>query len=350
MPRLLIDIYKTKNLNSGIGQFSINFAEELLKTVPPDFKTTFLVPSTFHEHDFSQINILRNNFLNRNFPWLNRGYDLWHSLHQFPSHFPGPKTKWVLTIHDLNFLVEKSEKKAANYLNKLQASVDRATAVTVISGYTEKLVRENLRLSGKPLHMIHNGIKIKSFPDARKPGFIKKENFFFAIGIITAKKNFQVLLPLMTLFPDWDLIIAGNIDSPYARQLIEQVNSLGLANRVRLPGNIDEQQKYWLYSHCDALFFPSLAEGFGMPLIEAMLMGKPVFSSRNASLPEIGGEYAFYWENFEPEHMAEVVRNGLSRYAKNKEQLSASIIAHARGFSWTTCIEKYLSVYREVLR
>jgi len=349
MPRLLIDIYKIKNLNSGIGQFSYNFAEEYSRHIPPGYKTTFLVPWTFQKPHLWPIKTCRATLLKRNLPWLNPHYDLWHSLHQFPAHYPGLKTKWILTIHDLNFLVEKSEEKAANYLKKLQTNIDKATAITVISEYTKKLVTENLRLCDKPLYMIHNGIKGNEFPGSSKPAFLMNERFFFSIGIVTAKKNFHVLLPLMHHFPDHELVIAGDIESPYARQLLEQLNSSGLANRVHLPGNITEQQKYWLYAHCEAFLFPSLAEGFGMPVIEAMLLGKPVFSSRNTSLPEIGGEIAFYWDNFKPEYMAEVLRKGLKRYALEREQLSAQIISHARQFNWTTCIEKYRSVYREVL-
>jgi glycosyltransferase involved in cell wall biosynthesis len=348
MPRLLIDVYKTRNLASGIGQFSINFAETLSKKAIQGYLIDFLCPRNFPDGDWGQINLQKVNLQKRYFPRFNRTYDIWHSLYQFPSYIPNRRSRWILTIHDLNFLTEKDKRKSDHYLNKLQHSVDQAAAISVISDYTRNQVLEHLDVQGKPLFRIYNGISVKAFPEAQKPSFLASDNFFFTIGIITSKKNFHVLLPLMQRFPGYDLVIAGENDSAYAKEILDQVNVLKLAGRVHLPGKISDQDKYWFYSHCHAFLFPSLAEGFGMPVIEAMLFGRPVFTSTFASLPEIGGNYAFYWQNFDPDHMAEVLKDGLAACDRQKGEFSSAVAGYAQKFNWHQCIDNYLSMYSEV--
>jgi glycosyltransferase involved in cell wall biosynthesis len=349
-PRLLIDLYKTRNLNSGIGRFSFNFAGALAGKKSPEFNFDFLCPRNFPDLDYEQIRKQKVSLQKRYFPWLNDPYEIWHSLYQFPSFIPNRRSKWILTIHDLNFLEEKDQIKSTRYLKKLQDHVNHATAISVISKHTKSQVLEHLDVACKPLYRIYNGIGVESFPGAEKPGFLTNENFFFTIGIITAKKNFHVLLPLLNKFPDHDLVIAGERDSAYAKEILDKVHALKLTNRVHLPGKISDQDRYWLYSRCRAFLFPSLAEGFGMPVIESMLLGKPVFTSTFASLPEIGGQHAFYWENFDPDHMAEVMQKGLADYDRQPDEFSASMRNYAQKFSWNQCIDNYLSMYREVIK
>ena len=349
MPRILIDLYKTRNLNSGIGQFALNFAEALSQKQEPGFTFDFLCPRNFPGKDWDQINFQKVNLQKRYFPWLNKTYDLWHSLYQFPSHIPNRHSKWILTIHDLNFLVEKDKAKSLRYLEKLQANVDKASAVSVISDFTKSQVLENLDVKNKPLYRIYNGISVNHFPEAQKPRFLTNDRFFFTIGIISAKKNFNVLVPLMKKFPGYDLVIAGDNDSAYAKEISDRIAELGLTERIHLPGKISEEDKYWLYSRCRAFLFPSLAEGFGMPVIEAMLLGRPVFTSTYASLPEIGGQAAFYWQNFDPDHMAEVMQNGLAEFDRQPVEFSAKLVRYAQKFNWSQCLENYLSMYSEVI-
>jgi len=350
MCKILIDIYKTKDINSGLGQFSYNYAEKICNNVPKKYHIDFLASKTFSFQNKQNINFKKTNFQNRYLPFLNQTYDIWHSLHQFPSHLPNKKTKLLLTIHDLNFLFEKNKSKSARYLKKLQKNIDKAMAVTVISDYTKDLLLENVKLSDKPLYKIYNGVRLDTFENQLKPDFVKTDKFFFTLGIISAKKNFHSLLPLMRHFKGHQLIIAGKKNTSYARQIEKQIDQLGLKDRVILSGSVNASQKYWLYSNCRALLFPSVAEGFGLPVIEAMLLGKPVFLSKKTSLPEIGGPFAFYWENFDPENMAEVVKEKLAHFDNNQSQLSSQIREYAQKFSWKNCIQDYLEVYEEILK
>lgn len=348
MKKVLIDLYKAKEIYSGLGQFSINFANELMNQSPEEFNIIFLTPKSFELENIKKFNSLKVNFQKRYFPMFNKPYDIWHSLQQFPSHFPNKKSKFILTVHDLNFLVEKTGTKKLRYLKKLQKNIDRADYITTISNSTKKIIEDHINLRGKSIITIYNGIEINSQGAGYKPTYMDDKKFFFTIGIFNKKKNFHVLLSLMNYFKDYQLIIAGNKDTSYGKQIQQQINDRNLADRVILPGTINENEKLWLYSNCDAFLFPSLAEGFGMPVIEAMKFGKPVFLSKFTSLPEIGGDFAFYFDNFDEEYMSSFIKSKLSYYNDNKIILSDQIKKHADRFSWQKCIAQYLKLYQEI--
>ena len=120
--------------------------------------------------------------------------------------------------------------------------------------------------------------------------------------------------------------------------------NLGIYDRLYLIGTIDDASKYWLYKNCKAFVFPSLTEGFGLPVVEAMSLGKPVFLSNLTSLPEIGGTEAYYWKNFDPKSMIEVFEKGLIDFASDTNKASRSI-EWSKQFSWENAAKAYLKLY-----
>ena len=119
--------------------------------------------------------------------------------------------------------------------------------------------------------------------------------------------------------------------------------------RVHTLGKVSENEKKHLYLNCAAFAFPSLREGFGIPAIEAMTYGKPVFLANNTSLPEIGGEHAFFWDNFEIDHMTTVFLNGMQKYNKEKEFYSDWYKQRAASFTWEKAAKAYCEVYKKAL-
>jgi glycosyltransferase involved in cell wall biosynthesis len=92
---------------------------------------------------------------------------------------------------------------------------------------------------------------------------------------------------------------------------------------------------------------PSLAEGFGIPVVEAMQFGKPLFLSNLTSLPEIGSDVAFYFNSFKPDHMHDVFNAGMNEYKKNG--LANRIIERGSEFNWVDKARDYIKVYRSML-
>jgi glycosyltransferase involved in cell wall biosynthesis len=348
MIKVLVDLYKVKNIYSGLGQFSLNFANELVNQSSEEFNFIFLTPNNFEFEDDNRYKSVKVNLQKRYLPHFTKSYEIWHGLQQFPSHFPNRKSKFILTVHDLNFLFEKSGLKKLRYLKRLQNNVDKADYITTISEFTRKSIEEHINLRGKKIITIYNGIEIKSNGTCVRPKFVNDRKFFFSIGIFKEKKNFHVLVSAMKYFKDYQLIIAGNKDTVYGRYIQQQIGNIGMSDRIILPGNISTDERYWLYRNCEAFLFPSLAEGFGMPVIEAMKFGKPVFLSKLTSLPEIGGDHAFYFDNFDEKYMSSCIESGLSYYNENQAFLSEILRQRADSFSWQKCIAEYLKLYREI--
>ena len=348
MKRVLVEMEKLKNLESGLGQFCLNLGAQFQSLNPQNLALDFYVPALQKNAFGEQFNYVTHSVFHKLFPVNSSEYDVWHCLQQDSNYFPrGGKTKLILTIHDLNFLIKYKGSKQKSKLESLQKRVDKAAAITVISKFTESIVRENLVLNDKPLYVIYNGNTLKVVENATKPTFVTFPEFIFSIGIIAEKKNFHVLLPLLQNNKQLHLIIAGNNKSEYAQQLLKTAEKSGVSEQLHLPGIINDEAKYWLYKNCKAFVFPSLSEGFGLPVVEAMSLGKPVFLSNLTGLPEVGGKEAFYWKNFEPQHINEIFEKGLIEFANDPERATRSI-DWAKQFSWENAAKQYLDLYEKV--
>lgn len=119
--------------------------------------------------------------------------------------------------------------------------------------------------------------------------------FMLHLSNLQVNKNVDLLVDMMGLLPERHLVIAGNWKRrPELKARVDAMANVTALDRV------SEDEKWWLYRNCQAFLFPSACEGFGMPPIEAMKSGKPVFLSTLTSLPEVGGPDAFYWPQLTP--------------------------------------------------
>ena len=161
------------------------------------------------------------------------------------------------------------------------------------------------------------------------------------------KKNVHLLVEMMKYLPDQNLVIAGNWSGDYACMLQQQIKEENLRNIYILP-NVTEAEKAALYARCRAFLFPSLCEGFGLPPVEAMKLGKPIFLSTLTSLPEIGGEVAFYWNDLSPKPMAETVRKQMAVFDATSSY-SNQLKQNAARFNWEDCVAQYIKYYLEII-
>lgn len=299
------------------------------------------------------------NLFNKDAKHLNKNYihklifpkyediDVWHTTYQASSYMPDDKKlKKVITIHDLNFLYEKDlGPKRASYLKKHQLNIDNADHIIVISEFTKNDVIKNLNIRDKPLSVIYNGCDVEIFPNYINTNYTQKPPFLFAIGTVNAKKNFHVL-PALLKGNNFNLIIAGKEDPNYVTQIIEEARKHNVEERVKIIGTISNEEKYFYLKNCEAFLFPSIAEGFGIPVIEAMTFGKPVFLSKATSLPEIGGEFAYYFNYFDADYMQETFAKGLNHYNLNTPEMA--IINHAKKFDWKVSAKAYWDIYQSL--
>src|SRR5207344_1223577 len=150
---------------------------------------------------------------------------------------------------------------------------------------------------------------------------------------------------LAAFWPEQRFVFAG-ADSTYVAEVRRALADRRLGN-VRIQLDLSEAQKAWLYATCEGFLFPSLAEGFGLPPLEAMCFGKPVFLSRLTSLPEVGGDAGYYFDSFDGAAMRRTVEVGLARHVA--EQRAPLALAQAKRFSWSRCADEYVAQYRDLL-
>jgi glycosyltransferase involved in cell wall biosynthesis len=254
----------------------------------------------------------------------------------------------VVTVHDLNFLRDGRQERVARERRRIEQRLQRAAAVTAISRFVAADLEAEFDLGGKLVHVIHNGLAPPPEPSPHRPAFLPDGPFLFSIGNLLGHKNFHVLLDLLQELPGERLVIAGKKATPYGRFLAGEIAARGLGERAIMPGEISDGDRQWLYANCEAFLFPSVTEGFGLPVLEAMQCGRPVFLSRATSLPEIGGSLAFYFDGFGAEEMAATLREGMRLFHADPDY-PEKLREHAARFSWRAAAHGYIQVYREVL-
>jgi glycosyltransferase involved in cell wall biosynthesis len=280
-----------------------------------------------------------------------KGFDLWHATYQHTRYMPvrDRHIKVLLTLHDLNFLYDdqKPEEKKQRYLKRVQTLIDRADALVCISEYTRNDILRHCDTGGKPCPVIYNGSNRLEVPLLLRASYRPRRPFLFSIGVLHRKKNYHALLPLLQR-QDLEWLIAGRFEDPgYVALLKKQSEEMGVADRLHLLGRVSEGEKAWYFNHCQAFAFPSVSEGFGLPVVEAMTCGKPLFLSNRTALPEIGGDVSFYFRDFGSDHMEQVFEEGMREY--NRNGLRERIRQRGRHFSWDIAAREYLSVYRSLL-
>ena len=346
---IVIDCERMKYPNTGLYTFGNGFSHAINTVARAEDNLSFFIDARTGDFMGNEVHYIKKRLINKLFPVHVKNLDIWHTTYQLSKYIGGTKnTKNVLTVHDLNFLYERTLVSDINkYTKRHQKRIDRADYIVAISDFTRKDILEHLDVKGKPVITIHNGCTVQSYEGFDNPLYRPAKPYIFAIGTIIPKKNFHVLPPILK-DNDFELIIAG-IESGYVEKIRENARLHNVEDRLKIIGTISDEEKYWYLKHCKAFAFPSLAEGFGLPVIEAMRFGKPVFLSNLTSLPEIGGEHAYYFENFDPDSMSSVFENGMADYETNKEN-AALIKQHAFSFSWENCARKYYDVYQSLLR
>ncbi len=349
MHKIILDCERMKYPHTGLYHFCLQLGRSLLKEAgEEDF--SFFIPRECGPVFGSHAQYVSQYAGHK---WIlprTDDYSVWHATHQGSQYFPARrKIPIILTVHDLNFLKGdlKSAAKRRNYLQVLQHKIDRSDYIVAISQFVLDDLHAHIHFGNKPATVIYNGCNINE--DVRPAGPLIQPDapFLFTIGTIAIKKNFHVL-PALLVNNDKHLVIAGIVqDEVYKREIITAAQKAGVLNRVHFTGPVTEAEKYWYYQHCEAFVFPSLAEGFGLPVIEAMAFGKPVFLSPHTSLPEIGGNDAFYFNDFDPGNMRGVLQKGMMTYSSDAGLL-ARLKTRAYSFNWQQTARQYIEIYRRL--
>jgi glycosyltransferase involved in cell wall biosynthesis len=351
MKRIVFDCERMKYANTGLFTYCQQLGVQLSKQANPYHEDiSFFTPASAEgifgeKHHYITQKSLQKFLL----PSL-KNFDIWHSTYQSSQYLPflNRKIRVVLTIHDLNFLYDekKSAQKKEKYLRYIQKNIDRSAAIVTISEFGKNDVMQHCNVANVPIHVIHNGTNTLESPVLHRNSYRPEQRFVFSIGVINRKKNFHVLLPLLQN-NDMELVIAGPADDPdYLHYMKDSARRLGVDEKLRMLGPITEAEKSWYYQNCYAFAFPSLSEGFGLPVAEAMSVGKPLFLSDKTALPEIGKDVAFYFSDFDEHYMQHVFISGMESYKKHR--MEDRIKKRSSEFCWQKAASQYIDLYRSL--
>lgn len=351
MPKkIIIDCERMKYPHTGLHSYCINLMPALQKLVQPHLEElSFFLPKEQNGVFGKDADYLFQHSIQKLILPSLKKFSVWHSTHQDSDYYPSKnKLPVVLTIHDINIMhnADKTSAKRNHYIQQLKKKIRKANHVTFISNFTSNDVKKYIDLGDKPFSVVYNGCTIREIDSLKIPAIKPVAPFYFTISTIIKKKNMHVL-PCLLVGNDRLLVISGITQSEsYKKEIIAEAVKHGVEKRLIFTGAITENDKQWYLKNCEAFLFPSLTEGFGVPVVEAMYFGVPIFLSLLTSLPEIGGDVCYYFPSFEKDVMQQTIQNGLEHYRNSNA--AEQIKKRAGMFSWSNAATDYLNIYRSL--
>ncbi|MGB7589964.1 MAG: glycosyltransferase family 1 protein, partial [Terriglobia bacterium] len=234
-------------------------------------------------------------------------------------------------------------------------AVERATRVITSSRYTAEQLLAHTSVSENKLRIIPLGVDPPSLtlsPGERllaRARLVGESNeMILSVGVLQTRKNtLNALRALEKLPARYRLILVGG-DGYGSGTIHDYIRRQGLGPRVQVRGYVALEELQSLYQSASVLLFPSLEEGFGIPVLEAMANGLPVVASRTASLPEVGGEAALYVDPHDPQDIADKVLRAVEDPELRRRMIQQGL-ERAQEFSWRRAAEATLKVYNEAL-
>ncbi len=363
------------NQNAGIGRYTRELVKTLsrLDTQTPyrlfmaDTKTEETIPlpgPNFSRHCTS----LSERWLAR--LWYRLRLPLWIQawtgavdlFHQpdfvLPPVWPGTRT--LLTVHDLSFENQPSDSimpGMETHLKKwVPASVRRASHVIAVSEATRQDLIERYHTPPEKITTLYHGVTPNFQPvtnpetlaAVKKKYGLDERPFILSISTLQPRKNYRRLVEAFAqVAPSYTLVLGGGRGWGY-EEIFAAIDALGLQDRVYFPGYIADADLPALYSAARLFAYPSLYEGFGMPLLEAMACGTPVLTSNLSSLPEVVEEAGILVDPYDVEAIAAGLSTLLHDENLRQHYVQAGI-EQAQKFTWDGMVTKLLALYQTLL-
>lgn len=277
---------------------------------------------------------------------------------------PRIEGKVMNTIYDLTFefYPETMDKRNLRRIKRdLAYSLERPDKIITISEATKQDMIQHLRVDPSKIEVIYCGVDFKHFNEVRNNSQSVREKhqlpdqYVLYMGTLEPRKNIETLIEAFKRFKvegdesnaQMKLVLAGKKGWLY-EGIFKKIQELGLEDDVVDLGYIDEVDKPALYQMAECFVFPSIYEGFGIPVIEAMAAGTPVITTNVSSLPEVVGEAGLLVDPKDTIALAESMHQLTTNEIK-KQELIQKGYAQAQKFSWETSAEKLYKVYKELL-
>jgi glycosyltransferase involved in cell wall biosynthesis len=349
----LIDLHSPYQFTLfGTSLRQLSTLKEFVKAFPTTKKKLYPLPPTLTEYLFNQSHKLPIEILVGK-------VDVFHSSDW--SHPLAKKAKIVTTIHDVSPILfpryhhpktiavykrglEWVRKEAAMIITDSQSSkidlinylnVDESKIKVIYLGVSPQLLKFN---HTDPALKIQTVSKVKLKYGLNNP-------YFLSVGTLEPRKNLKKIIAafyeISKTNPDFNLVIVGH--HGWGDEIYKYIPA-DLKPKIRLLGGLNDRELYCLYAGAEVFLYPSLYEGFGLPVLEAMTLGTPVVTSDRGSLKEVAGSAAVI---VNPTSVSEISQ-GIITAIENKAKLAEVGRSHAAKFTWERTAAETMAVYESV--
>lgn len=284
-----------------------------------------------------------------------KGVDIIHGLDGVIPPWSGVQR--VVTLYDLLVLHSQDtqvaplgfQRKKRQFYQTVAACAD---AIMTISATTKQDIVERLGVPATQIYVTHLGIDQRLWypePEAAQQvlqSYALTPGYVLFVGAISGRKNTARLVQAYAQSrarKERPLVLVGTM-SYRGADTLEAIQQCGLGQRVRLLGYVPDQDLPALYAGAACFVFPTLYEGFGMPILEAMASGTPVLTSTTGAAPEISGGLAVSVDPYD----VEAIADGIDRALETPATVIAQAREHARAFTWERCASQTLAMYRHL--
>lgn len=270
--------------------------------------------------------------------------DVFHALNQ---RVDVRARRTVSTFHDL--FVMTSEYSSAEFRTRFteqaRSAAENSDVIIAVSQFTAGQVQELLGVAKERIRVIHHGVRQPAGPI---PTSSQRENVVLCVGAIQKRKNVARLVQAFERLPKaWRLTLAGAPDGYGAAEELRAVDESRRRADIDVLGYVSAEALELLYRRAAIFAFPSLDEGFGMPVLEAMAHGVPVITSQRSALPEVAGDAALLVDPFDTEAIGEALVR-LSGDEGLRGDLARRGMERARQFTWELAVEQTWGVYTQI--
>jgi glycosyltransferase involved in cell wall biosynthesis len=366
----------TSGERAGVGHYTYNLVKQVIHQ---DTHNEYVLYFDYRMHDVNDF--ARENVTVKHFPFsqygkflsfgyshmliaaylMKEGLDLYHvPAGNIPLTYP---KKVLYTVHDLA-IYKNSEWFPSQILSRhvlTPRSLKAADHLIAVSKSTKHDIKELFNIPDKKISVIYEGADVKKIPLKRKKletieKFNLPEMYFLFIGTLEPRKNLITLIRAYKKFltsepshANIPLVVAGS--KGYKSSLLfEEVKELGIKKaQFRYFGYVSHNEKIELLRHARAFVFPTLYEGFGIPVLAALSVGTPVISSNTSSIPEIVGSAGVLMDP-EDEHALVEAMKSLVHNEQLFQSLKQKGLAQAKNFSWERSAKETIALYTSITK
>lgn len=274
-------------------------------------------------------------------------YDLMHIPHNY-EQVACPE-RCVVTIHDAMFFTHPEESFRPEFCKKYYTELaQKAKGIITCSESSKRDIVKYMNVPENKVFMVYWGYDADLFHPRKKSDM--PYPFFLSTSCSLGRKNTISVIRSFAQYRmeggNHHLILVWR-ETP--QDILNEIQTLGVSDYIHFARNIGDEELAQLYSDARATFFPSLYEGFGLPVLESLASGTPVVTCNNSSLPEVGGDAALYVDSFDTKAMTLLMHDLEVMKPERYDELKQQGICQAQKFSWRLCAQQTIEVYKTLL-